>query len=93
MAAQSTPINVTAGPAAQIVFAGQCTLRGFAVSSVAGADVVIYDNASSAAGTVLAAFTVGAKGFQPMDISDGARCSNGIYMTATAAVTGNVRVG
>lgn len=93
MAAQSTPINVTAGPGAQVIYAGACSFRGLAISSVAGADVVVYDNASAASGPVIAAFTVGAKGFQPMDVSDGVRCSNGIYMTATQAVTGNVRVG
>jgi hypothetical protein len=93
MAAQSTAVNATAGPGAQVVFPGPCTFRGLAISSVAGADVVLYDNASAAAGTVIAAFTVGAKGFQPMDVSDGVHCNNGIYMTATAAVTGNVRIG
>jgi hypothetical protein len=45
------------------------------------------------AGTVLAAFTLGAKGFQHIDLSDGVRCNNGIYLTASAAVTGNVRIG
>jgi hypothetical protein len=92
MGAQSTAVN-TAGTGPFIVNAGPCTFRGLAISSVAGADVVVYDNASAASGPVIAAFTVGAKGFQPMDVSDGVHCNNGIYMTVTQAVTGNVRIG
>lgn len=90
--AQSTAVGVSgAGPF--VINAGPCSFRGLAISSVAGADVVVYDNAAAASGTVIAAFTIGAKGFQPMDVSDGMHCNNGIYMTVSAAVTGNVRIG
>jgi hypothetical protein len=89
MAAQSTPYNVTA---TETVYPGACTFRGFSIASTAGADVVIYDN-TSASGTVLAQFTLAAKGFQHVDIADGARCANGIHLTSTAALQGHVRVG
>lgn len=90
--AQSTAVGVS-GTGPFVINAGPCSFRGLAISSVAGADVVVYDNASTASGTVIAAFTIGAKGFQPMDVSDGMHCNNGIYMTVSAAVTGNVRIG
>lgn len=89
MAAQSTAIPVTG---TGVVFTGPCTFRGFAISSTAGADVVLYDG-TSASGTILAQFTLAPKGFQPMDINDGQHCSNGIYLSSTAAVQGNVRIG
>lgn len=92
MAAQSTAVPIS-GTGPFIINAGACTFRGLAVSSVAGADVVVYDNASAASGTVLAAFTIGAKGYQPIDIADGVRCVNGIYVTVSAACTGHVRIG
>lgn len=90
MAAQSTPVAVAQNTAA---VAGACTLRGFHISSTAGADVVLYDNASAASGLVLAQFTLAAKGDKPVDISDGTRCANGIYVSSTAAVQGHVRIG
>jgi hypothetical protein len=74
------------------VFTGRCFYRGFSIASTAGADVVIYDG-TSAAGTVLAQFTLAAKGFLHVDIPTGAQCFTGIHLTATAAVQGHVRVG
>jgi hypothetical protein len=90
MSAQATPYNVTATGA---VYAGACTYRGFSIGSTAGATVVLYDNASAASGTVLASFTLAANGFQDVDVADGVRCANGIYLSASAAVQGHVRVG
>jgi len=87
--AQARPINVTA---TGTVFSGPCTYRGFSIASTAGADVVIYDN-TSASGTVLAQFTLAAKGFQHVDLPTGARCELGIHLTATAAIQGHVRTG
>ena len=46
-----------------------------------------------APGHYTASFTLAANGFQHIDIADGVRCSNGIYLSATAAVQGHVRVG
>jgi len=71
---------------------GSCTYRGFSIGSTAGAAVVIYDG-TSAAGTILASFTLAAAGFQHVDIADGTRCATGIHLTATAAIQGHVRVG
>jgi altronate dehydratase len=89
MAAQSSalPVTVTA-----IVNNGACTYRGFWIASTAGADVVIYDG-TTAAGTILAQFTLAAKGSMSADVADGVRCTTGIYISASAAVQGHVRVG
>lgn len=89
MTAQSIPINVTGTGTVQT---GYCTYRGLTIGSTAGADVVVYDG-TSAAGTVLAQFTLAAKGDKHIDIADGVRCTTGIHLTATAAVQGHVRVG
>jgi len=91
MTAQSQAINAAGSGGVMIDHA--CTFRGFAIASVAGADVVIYDNASTGSGLVLAAFTLAAKGFTHVDISDGVRCLNGIFIVTSAAITGHVRVG
>lgn len=89
MTAQCRPLNVTATGTVQT---GPCTYRGFSIGSTAGAAVVIYDN-TSASGTVLASFTLGANGFLDVPIPDGVTCVNGIHLTATAAIQGHVRVG
>ena len=89
MTAQSSALPVaTTG----VVNAGACTYRGFSIGSTAGADVVIYDGVT-AAGTILAQFTLAAKGWAADDVSDGLRCTTGIYISASAAVQGHVRVG
>lgn len=90
MAAQSTTVAAVQNTA---IYGVPCTLRGFHISSTAGADVVLYDNASAASGLVLAQFTLAAKGDKPVDIADGVHCANGIYLSSTAAVQGHVRVG
>lgn len=90
MTAQASAVNVAG--AGGVAVTGACTYRGFSIASVAGADVVIYDN-TSGSGLVLAAFTLPAKGWFADDITDGVRCLNGIFLTATAAITGHVRVG
>lgn len=90
MTAQSTAIAAVQN---SVINGGPCTLRGFYISSTAGADVVLYDNATTNSGTILAQFTLAAKGDKPVDIADGVRCANGIYLSATAAVQGHVRIG
>lgn len=91
MAAQSTAVNVTGTGAAN---AGPCTLRGFWIFSVAGATVTIYDNASAASGTVLAAFVLTANQYAWLDASDGVHCVQGVYVSVTAGtIIGNVRIG
>lgn len=72
-------------------FSGRAIYRGFSISSTAGADVVIYDGIS-AAGTILAQFTLAAKGFQHVDIADGLWVTTGIHLTSTAAVQGHIRI-
>lgn len=91
MTAQGRPVNITG--TTQAISALPCSYRGFSIGSTAGADVTIYDNASAASGLVLAQFTLAAKGFLNVDIPDGARCENGIYLSSTAACQGHVRVG
>jgi hypothetical protein len=88
MTAQASAVPAVAG----ILVTGVCTYRGFSIGSVLGADVVIYDG-TSAAGTVLAAFTVGAKGWVADDVTNGVRCTTGIFVVTTAALQGHVRVG
>ena len=90
MTGQSSAVAAVKDAAVQ---AGPCTLRGYHISSTAGADVVIYDNASAASGTVLGQFTLAAKGDKAVDIADGVRCVNGIYISSTAAIQGHVRIG
>lgn len=89
MTGAGTPINVAA---TGTVYTGNCFYRGFSIGSTAGAAVVIYDG-TSAAGTVLASFTLAANGFQHVDIPAGVRCGTGIHLTATAAIQGHVRTG
>lgn len=89
MTAQAAAVNVTGTGA---VSATPCTYRGYALFSTAGATVTIFDG-TSAAGTVLAKFTLPAAGALSDDITDGVRCAVGIYVVTTAAVEGSVRVG
>lgn len=89
MTAQATAVNVTA---TATVMATPCSFRGVTLFSTTGATVTIYDN-TSAAGTVLAKFTLAAGGSTHLDIADGVRCAVGIHLVATAAVDGSVRVG
>jgi hypothetical protein len=90
MTAQATPINVAGSGGTYVT--GPGTFRGFYISSVAGADVVIYDN-TAGSGLVLAAFTLAAKGDRSEGIADGLRFTTGITITATAAITGHIRIG
>lgn len=87
--APARPLNVTA---TATVYVGPCTFRGLHLFSTAGAVVTLYDN-TSAAGVILAKFTLAAGGDRDVDLGDGARCENGIHLVATAAVEGHVRVG
>lgn len=89
MTAQSRPVNVTA---TGTVFTGPCTFRGLTLFSTAGATVTVYDG-TSAAGTILAKFTLAAAGDKHIDIADGARCATGVHIVASAGVEGNVRIG
>lgn len=89
MTAQCRSLNVTTTGTVQ---SGPCSYRGFSIGSTAGAAVVIYDG-TSAAGTVLASFTLAANGFLDVPIPDGIRCEIGIHLTASAAIQGHVRVG
>lgn len=90
MTSQSAPIAV--GASSAVAYTGACSYRGFSISSTAGADVVIYDGVT-AAGTILAQFTLAAKGFLHVDIADGTRCTTGVYVSTSAALQGHVRVG
>lgn len=90
MTAQATAVNVTG---TGTVSAGPCTYRGFWIASTPGATVTIYDDPAAATGTVLASFTLAANGSAFADISDGVRCANGIFVQASAAIVGHVRIG
>lgn len=74
------------------VFTGACRYAGLSIGSTAGAAVVVYDGVT-AAGTVLASFTLAAAGFMHIDLSDHVVCVTGIHLTASAAVQGHVRIG
>lgn len=89
MTLPARPYNVTA---TGTVYTGPCTYRGLSISSTAGAAVVVYDGVS-ATGTILAQFTLVATGDKHIDIADGALCTIGIHVTASAAIQGHVRVG
>lgn len=88
MTAAARPLTVTA---TGTVVPGPCTFRGLHLFSTAGATVTVYDN-TSAAGTVLAKFTLPAGGDRDVDLGDGARCDLGLHLVATAAVEGHVRI-
>ncbi len=90
MTAQAAAVNVTGGGA---VSATPCTYRGLSVFSTAGATVAVYDNASGAAGTVLAKFVLAANGDKQINVPDGVRCAAGIFLSASAAIEGSVLVG
>jgi hypothetical protein len=90
MSAQATAKDMTTSG---VVLAVRGTFRGLTLSSVAGATVTVYDNASAASGPVLASFVLAANGFQHIDIADGVHVENGIYLNTTATVSGNVRFG
>lgn len=81
--------NVTA---TGTVHTGPGAYKGFSIGSTAGAAVVIYDG-TSAAGTVLAQFTLAAAGFLHVDIPAGVHVKTGIHLTASAAIQGHVRIG
>lgn len=91
--AQASAVNVTATGAVSSV---PCTYRGFFLTAgTVPATVTIYDNPSAASGTVLASFTLATAGlYASDDITDGVRCTAGLYVSVTAGtVTGHVRVG
>jgi len=88
-----TPANPVSVTGTQVVSATPATYRGFHLFSTAGATVVIYDNASAASGTILAKFTLAAGADREVEVSTAVRCAAGIYLTATAAIEGHVRVG
>jgi hypothetical protein len=89
MGTPASPVNVTT---TATVYSGRCIYKGFSIGSTAGSAVVIYDGIS-AAGTVLASFTLAANGHLSVDIPGGVQCVTGIHMTASAAVQGHVRIG
>jgi len=89
VAGQATAVNVTT---TATIYTGGCTFRGLSIGSTAGATVVVYDGVS-AAGTVLASFTLAAAGFQNIDFPNGIRCNTGIHIVTGAAVQGHVRIG
>lgn len=93
MATEARPYGLAAASSGA-VYTGQCTLRGFWLVTSAAATVTIYDN-TAASGLVMAQWTTsGAGQDKSLDISDGARCENGIYVQVSAGtVTGNVRIG
>ncbi|MFL6141579.1 MAG: hypothetical protein ACJ72N_06890 [Labedaea sp.] len=89
MTAQSGLYNVTG---TGTVYPTACTVRGLTLFSTAGATVTLYDN-TSATGTVIAKFVLGANGDKNLDFVDGVRCAIGVHLVATAAVEGHVRIG
>lgn len=72
-----------------------CTFRGLSLRDTSGATntVDLFDNASAASGTVVATVQLAASGAQTINVPDGVRCANGLYLQATGAVVGSVWVG
>lgn len=92
MTAAANPVNVTATGA---VMATRCTYRGLSIRDASGSTntVTVYDNASAASGTVLGSFQLAANASALDNIPDGLTAVNGIYLAATGAIIGSVRVG
>lgn len=92
MTAQCVPYNVTA---TGVVVATAATYRGLSIRDTSGATntVTLYDNASAASGTVLGSFQLAGNASALDNIADGLRCANGIFLQATGAIVGCVRVG
>lgn len=90
MAAPAASVNVTV---TGVVNNGPCTYRGFSINTLAATAVTLYDGVT-AAGTVLAKLVPAANGWFADDITDGVRCTTGIYIDITGGpVAGHVRVG
>lgn len=73
--------------------ARRCRLKGVVINTKSGAtgDVIFYDNASAASGTVL--LEVDEKSASTVDIvipGDGVLAKNGVYVTLPANVTATV---
>jgi len=90
MTAQSRAKNMTG---AGVVFADPCTFRGFTFTSAAGATAFVYDNATTNSGTVVGSAIIGANGSAHIDIADGVRCENGLYLDTAGTLVGSVRYG
>lgn len=92
MTAQAIPVGVTA---TGVVVATAATYRGVSIRDTSGSTntITLYDNATTNSGTVLASFQLAANASALDNVADGVRCANGIYLQATGAVVGSVRVG
>lgn len=91
MAGQSRPIAAVANTA---LVSTPTSYRGYSITDTSGAGntVKIYDNTTNS-GTVLASFALAANGAREFELGDGTRCEKGIYLQATGAVEGHVRIG
>jgi hypothetical protein len=79
----------------QAVLASAGAYRGICLRETAGATAVVrvYDNASAASGTVIAAFSLAANASADV-VHDGIWVVNGVYVdVVSGAVEGSVRVG
>lgn len=93
MTAQATARDVTA---TAVVMAMPCTYRGLSIRDTSGATntVTLYDNDTAvASGTVLASFQLAANASALDNVADGVRAAKGIYLVASGAIVGSVRVG
>lgn len=86
-------VNVTADIAA---VARRCVFLGLSLLDTTGVanTVKVYDNASVASGTVIAAGNMAANGAcQILAPESGVNCENGIYVDVTGAVVGSIWYG
>ncbi|UUV34383.1 hypothetical protein NQK81_13310 [Amycolatopsis roodepoortensis] len=92
MTAQASARNVTASGA---VASAPCTFRGLSIRDTSGAVNVVdlFDNASAASGTVVATVALAANGHAHVNVPDGVRCVNGLWLQAAGAVVGSVWTG
>ncbi|HYQ63559.1 hypothetical protein [Actinophytocola sp.] len=91
MTAQASAKAVTGDGAVSAV---PCAFRGLSIRDAsAGANtVVLYDNASAASGTVIATAQLASGEDVQISVPDGVRCTAGLYLDTTGAVTGSVWV-
>jgi hypothetical protein len=86
----ASPVNVTGTGQ---VFAGPATYRGLFIRDTSGAaNIVKLYNNNAASGTVVAAFQLAANADRSESVPTGVFCDKGLFLSATGAVEGSVRV-
>lgn len=87
-------LGFTNKTADEAIVAGQGELGELFIEAAASGGVIVYDNASAAAGTVLFSHTFTAAYIGPIKVTKGKHFSNGIYIdvVGTAKLSGGYRL-